>query len=305
MLKKLKEESKKFGLPLWQLPDFLIIAMAFVNVVVMIITYCWAEKIMDDPREAVLLVAAESALILIIGNVMTESSKKVINIYKLKEEFVDLISHQVRTPLTNIKWNLELLEKNKNKPKEKYISRLAESVEKMSDLVNDFVYLSRLERSKKEMDLKEVDFEEMIKESIKDNKLYAGTKNVSIFFEKNDNEDFCIKADNKKLGVVLDNIINNAIKYSYEGGKVEIYLKKEEDRAIVEIKDNGCGIKKKGKNRIFEKFYRSPEAVKISTEGTGVGLFVAKSLADEMQGSIDFQSEEEKGTTFFVEFPLC
>ncbi|MFW5884880.1 MAG: sensor histidine kinase [Patescibacteria group bacterium] len=305
LFQKLKEDAQKYGVSIWKLPDVLLLEMAAVNIFAMVATYWWAQSAMSDPREGVLLVAAEAVLILFIGNLIAESSRKVIDNYKLKEEFIDLISHQVKTPLTSIKWNIELLNEKKTKGQERYIQRLTNSAEKMSELVSDFIYLSRLSRSKKEIHLEKVDLKELIKEVVKENELFSRAKGIKIktkFFSK---DEFCVKADRKKLEIALDNLVNNATKYSYEKSEVKIEAWKEDGRVIVAVKDEGCGIKKENQKRIFEKFYRAENAVKATSDGTGVGLYVAKTLIEEMRGKIWFDSEEDKGTDFYVSFHLC
>jgi hypothetical protein len=305
LFKKLRKDARRYGVSVWKLPDILLLEMAAVNMIAMVITYWWAQGVMSDPREGVLLVAAEAVLILFIGNVIAESSKKVIDNYKLKEEFIDLISHQVKTPLTSIKWNIELLNEKKTKKQEKYMQRLADSAEKMSELVSDFVYLSRLDRSKKEIHLEELNLKSLIKKVVKDNGLFSRAKEIKIKTKIFSEKEVCIKADKKKLEIALDNIVNNAIKYSYEKSEVRVEIWEEENKAIVSVKDNGCGIKKENQRRIFEKFYRAENAVKAASDGTGVGLYVAKTLIEEMGGSVWFDSSENEGTNFYVSFPLC
>ena len=111
--RRVKDEARRYGVPFWKLPDFLILMMAFINILGMLFTYYLALNFVDDPRTAVIFVAIESAIILIIGNIVAESSRKVIANYRLKEEFIDLVSHQIRNPITNVKWNLELLGQEK------------------------------------------------------------------------------------------------------------------------------------------------------------------------------------------------
>lgn len=305
LFQKLKEDSQKYGVSIWKLPDVLLLEMAAVNILAMVATYWWAQSAMSDPREGVLLVAVEAVLILFIGNLIAESSRKVMDNYKLKEEFIDLISHQVKNPLTSIKWNIELLNEKKTKEQERYMQRLTSSAEKMSELVGDFVYLSRLSRSKKEIHLEKVDLKKLTEEVVKENELFSQAKGIKIktkFFPK---DEFCVKADRKKLEIALDNLVNNAIKYSYEKSEVKIEAWREESRVIVAVKDNGCGIKKENQKRIFEKFYRAENAVKAASDGTGVGLYVAKTLIEEMRGKIWFDSEEDKGTDFYISFRHC
>ena len=302
--KKLKQESREYGVPIWKLPDFLIILMAFVNIVGMLSTYYLALNFVDDPRTAVFFVAIESALILVIGNIIAESSRKIINNYKLKEEFIDLISHQIRTPITNVKWNLEFLNNEKlTQKQERYVKRLTESTEKITSLVNDFVYLSRLDQSKRELILKKVDIQKIVQEILTDFKIFADSKNIKLNFEK-DCQHCLAKTDQKKIKIVLGNIIENAIKYSFEESEIGIVIQENRSNLIVKISDQGCGIDAQSKPFVFDKFYRAIDAKKLSADGTGVGLYISKVLLKEMDGEIWFESEKDKGSIFYIKIPI-
>lgn len=304
IIQKFKKESKDYGVPIWKLPDVLILMMAVVNITGMLFTYYLASNFVDDPATTVVFVAVESAIILIVGNIIAESSRKVISNYRLKEEFIDLISHQIRTPMTNIKWNLELLNEEKmNEKQNRYVDRLAESVEKITSLVNDFVYLSRLDQSKKELILRKFDVKKILKDVLKDFKMFASSKNIEMVIES-DCEDCWVKTDQKKIKIVLSNMIENALKYSYDDSKVEINLYKKRTNLIIKISDQGCGIDRQSQPFIFDKFYRAMDAKKLSADGTGVGLYISKVLLRDMAGEIWFKSEENKGTDFYISLPL-
>jgi len=305
IIQRAREEAQRYGVPIWKLPDFLILIMAFVNIIGMLSTYYLALNFVDDPRTAVIFVAIESAIILIIGNIVTESSKKIIVNYQLKEEFVDLVSHQIRNPITNVKWNLELLSGEKlNKKQAKYVERLIESVENIVSLVNDFVYLSRLDQSKKELACQKIDLGKIVANLIKDMKIFASARGVKIKLKDTSKNSF-VKTDQKKIKIVLNNVLENALKYSYEKGKVEVEIYNEKDNLIIKTTDHGCGIEKDAHSRIFDKFYRSEDAKKLAADGTGVGLYVSKVLLEEMDGEIWFESEKDEGSTFYVSLATC
>jgi len=304
IIEKLKEASRQYGVPIWKLPDILILLMAFINIIVMLSTYYLALNFVDDPRTAVLFVAVESAVILIVGNIIAESSRKIISNYRLKEEFIDLVSHQIRTPITNVKWNLEFLsQENLTQKQEKYVDRLIESVEKITSLVNDFVYLSRLEQSKKELILKKTDVKKVISDIIRDFEIFASSKNIKFHFSNNGENKFC-KTDQKKIKIILNNIIENSLKYSDENSRVKIDLFNKRKNLIIKIEDSGCGIEVESQPHIFDKFYRANGAQKISADGTGVGLYISKILLKELRGEIWFESEKGKGSSFFVSLPI-
>jgi len=300
---KVKEEAAQYGVPFWKLPDFLILIMAFINITGMLFTYYLALNFVDDPRTAVVFVAIESAIILIVGSVVAESSRKVITSYKLKEEFIDLVSHQIRSPITNIKWNLELLKQEKTtKVQNKYVDRLASSVENVVSLVNDFVYLSRLEQSKKELTFQKIDIKKTIKVLLSEMKIFASSKGIKIRLIDNSDNSYT-KIDQKKTKIVINNVIENALKYSSDDSEVEIKLYNKKSKLIIEIIDDGCGISEESQPFIFDKFYRALDAKKLASDGTGVGLYVSKILLKEMNGEIWFDSKKDEGSIFFISLP--
>ncbi len=301
---KIKEESVQYGVPFWKLPDFLILIMAFVNIIGMISTYYLALNFVDDPRSAVIFVAIESAIILIIGSVVAESSRKVITNYRLKEEFIDLISHQIRSPITNVKWNLELLNKEKlNSKQQVYANRLADSAKNIISLVNDFVYLSRLEQSKKELILQKIDIKEIIKTILQETKIFASSKNIKFKFIDNSKIN-CVRTDEKKIRIVLNNVIENALKYSYDNSEIKIEIYNKRNCLNIKIIDEGCGIEDESQDFVFDKFYRAQAAEKLAVDGTGVGLYISKIILKEMKGKIWFESEKNKGSIFYISLPV-
>jgi len=304
IIQKVRDESRQYGVPFWKLPDFLILIMAFVNIIGMLFTYYLALNFVDDPRTAVIFVAIESAIILVIGSIVAESSRKVITNYRLKEEFIDLVSHQIRSPITNVKWNLELLSQEKLTIKQKkYIERLGGSVENIVSLVNDFVYLSRLDQSKKELTLKKVDLIKTVKSVMKEMKLFSSSRGIKIKFADNSSLKYA-RTDQKKIEIVLNNVLENAVKYSYEESEIEVEVYDKRDRLIIRVEDRGCGISSESQPFIFDKFYRAMDAKKLAADGTGVGLYVSKILLKEMNGEIWFESKKEEGTTFFISLPV-
>lgn len=305
IIQKIRDEARQYGVPFWQLPDFLILIMAFINITGMLFTYYLALNFVDDPRTAVIFVAIESAIILIIGNVVAESSRKVISNYRLKEEFIDLVSHQIRSPITNVKWNLELLDQGKLTRKQaKYVDRLAESVENIISLVNDFVYLSRLDQSKKELTLKRTNMKSLVEGVLGEMKIFATSRSIKLKFINNCKNTFA-RTDQKKVKIVITNVIENALKYSYEKGEVEVEIYNKRNDLIVKTKDQGCGIEHSSQPFIFDKFYRAMDAKELSADGTGVGLYVAKVLLKEMDGEIWFESEKGQGSTFYLSLPTA
>jgi signal transduction histidine kinase len=299
-----KKQSREYGVPFWRLPDFLLVIMAVLNILAMGVTYYWATQLMEDPREAVFLVAIESILILVITNVFVESDKKIIDNQKIKKEFINIISHQIRSPVTVIKWNLEMIENSGVPEKQKeYLDRVSGATKKMEELVNDFINLSRLERKEK-IALKKVQADQIIKEAVKSSSTLAKIKNVKVKIELDENNT-CVMADQERLQIVFDNLVDNAIKYSNPQEKVTVEGEIENDEFLVKIRNKGVMIKQKDYKNIFKKFYRTDEARKYASTGSGLGLYICKTLLNKMGGDIWIGVSTKKEVVFFVTLPVC
>ena len=143
----------------------------------------------------------------------------------------------------------------------------------------------------------------IIEEIIKILEPLARPKNLQISLE-GCREECLIFGDTEKLKLVLENLMSNAVKYTPSGGKIEIRLAKDGGRAVFSVKDNGVGIPESQQKRVFEKFFRGDNVVKHQTEGTGLGLYIAKNIIEQSGGKIWFKSREDEGTTFFFSLPL-
>ena len=304
LIKKYKTEAQMYGIPFWKLPDILFVEMAIVNIAVMLVSYWLISYGVDDPAFVIFPIMLEAVVILIIGNIITETSKEIIENQKLKKEFINIISHQMRTPLTASKWSLELLKKEKDEQKkDRYIDKIIEANERMMGIVNDFVHLARMSEEVKEIKAEKFEVSELIKSIIRNDKFFSEIQNVEIEYKNEDGEIF-VNADRLKAEVVFSNLIDNALKYSPPHTKIEVILKKDDENFIAEIKDRGIGIGEETKKYIFTKFYRSDGARRTCSSGTGIGLYFCKIITTKMNGRIWFNSKEGIGTSFFVSLPL-
>lgn len=247
---------------------------------------------------------------------------------KAKTEFVSLASHQLRTPLSAVRWYSEMLlagDAGEVIPEQKkYIEEIYRGNQRMIGLVNALLDVSRIEMGTFIMESKSVDVVKLAQDVIDDNKLHISEKRISfsgVFQKKIIN----IQSDPKVLYIVLQNILSNAIKYTPEGGKVELSIfheefdknnvkggnsgakdknNKMEKFIIIKILDSGYGIPKDQQSKIFTKLFRANNVVGKDTQGTGLGLYIAKSIVDQSGGNIWFESNENKGTVFYVRLPI-
>lgn len=229
---------------------------------------------------------------------------------RMKTEFVSVASHQLRTPLTGIKWFTELLIKGKagklNKKQADFLQQVSASNERMIALVNDLLSVSRIETGRKfTIEKKKVDIVEIITQVLSDNISLARDKKVKIIKCKSRVKQFKIVVDGDKIRQVFHNLISNAIKYSKEKGKVKINCDHgKKDEVVFSIEDNGAGIPKDQQKRIFEKFFRADNIAVRGIEGTGLGLYIAKAIVEAHGGKMWFKSAENKGSVFYFSLPM-
>lgn len=228
---------------------------------------------------------------------------------RMRSEFVSIASHQLRAPLTAISWYLEMLvdeKTNSNLTDEQkgYISMVSEGNRKMTLLVNDLLDISRLESGKDLQFIKsESDIIEVVKDVIEEQKGLITQKNQVLEVTQNPEGPITLNMDKDKIRQVIVNLVNNAIKYTKDGGKISVHTELLDGNVRINISDSGIGIPKEQQSRIFEKFFRSDNAVSIQAQGSGLGLYVAKEVVEKHGGRIEFQSEVDKGTTFTVILP--
>ncbi|HRU74186.1 MAG TPA: ATP-binding protein [Caldisericia bacterium] len=226
----------------------------------------------------------------------TSSIKKI---EEVKRDFVRDASHELKTPLTAIKGFVETLEEEVEE--KKYIEIIKRNVDRMINIINDLITLSKLEDKDVVLEISEFDFIEMINNVIKIFSNKIKERNLKIKIDT-DNYNTKIKGDPYKLEQVFINLIDNAIKYTEEGGiNINYYLK--EDNAVIEIIDTGIGIPEEHLDRIFERFYVVNKSRSKELGGTGLGLSIVKHIIALHNGKIEVESEVGKGSKFIITIP--
>ena len=232
---------------------------------------------------------------------------------KLKQDpqidFVNLTSHQLRTPLSGTKWLLELLQKsdtgNLNTKQKDFIEKLYVSNERMIALVNDLLEVTRIEQGQIRLYLQPTDLALIIRGLIKNKEKEIKRKNLAISFTIEHEPFPKVRTEMNKIKQALVNILSNAISYTPDGGKIMIELKLEGDLALLVISDNGVGIPKEDQKLVFTRFFRSANATKMETSGTGLGLYISKAFIEASGGRLWFKSEPGKGTSFYFTLPVA
>ncbi|WP_438348130.1 ATP-binding protein [Paenibacillus sp. FA6] len=222
---------------------------------------------------------------------------------RMKSEFVSTVSHELRTPLASILGFSELLLHRELKPERqrKYIATIHQEAERLTQLVNDFLDLQRMETGIQFYDLKPVDIISLVKE-VKELQ-QASTADHRIIWKTSD-ELVSVFGDRDKLYQVLVNLVSNAIKYSPSGGEITITSHREGDKIWIDITDEGLGIPEQALSNVFTKFYRVDNSDRREIGGTGLGLAIVKEIITRHQGDVRVESQLGEGSTFSIILPM-
>lgn len=229
------------------------------------------------------------------------SKEKELN--ELKTNFLSLVSHEFKTPLSGILTSSLLLSKYKlgeEQPKrEKHIKKIADKVHYLNNILNDFLSLEKVETGKLTYNFSTFKLSEIIDDVLYNaNMLLKDGQHIKY---PNNISDISLLQDKKITGIILTNLVNNAIKYSGEHSVINITVEQDDRNTTIHVSDNGIGIPKKDQKSIFERYFRAKNVINI--QGTGIGLNIAKHHIENLGGSIHFKSEEQKGSTFTVIIP--
>ncbi len=233
---------------------------------------------------------------------------KLKELCSVKSDIVSIAAHQIRTSLSAMKWIIKMFldgDVGKMTPEQENLMRKAyEGNDRAIGVVSELLLVNKTEDIlDKKYNFAKVDLVELINSVLFDFTGEAFAKGVEIIFLKPE-KTHSANADKDKTRVVLQNLIENAIKYSDMHGKVFITLKEKDNMMQVSVKDTGIGISDQGRSKIFQKFYRDPEAEKKEVVGSGIGLYTSQRIIADHGGQIWFESGEGEGTTFFFTLPI-
>jgi len=266
-------------------------------------SFCMAsqEQIEELDRTAKLLVRRDFDL--------QQANDQLRELAQAKTQFVSVAAHQLRTPLSGIKWTFQMLLSGDfgplNKEQFEALERGNTMNNQMIRLVSDLLDVARIESGKfdrsqfTDIDLNKflLELRDLFLEKERDNKIDLEIKIPEL-------GEVVLSGDGKRLQMVFQNLIDNAFNYTLAGGKISVSYEIKGDKIEFKIQDTGIGISKEEIPRLFNKFFRGHDALKMKTEGTGLGLYISLSIIKLHDGDIWLESEKGKGTTFFFDIPL-
>lgn len=303
----IKKQAEDLGVSVWQTPGFLFLLMGIITVAVMAAVYVIASNY-DSPELLVISECVVVAVIMTIGNFIIQSVEQVAKANKMKTEFVSIASHQLKTPLSQVNWEVELLlschRQGLNDNQMGIIKTISSSNSKMIRLVNDLLDVARIDQGKLAFFKEKFEIIKLIADIANNNSQLAEKHKVIIQIKKPNSHFQIVEGDRRRIGVAIDNLLSNAIKYSMPGDRAELSAEKKGTKIVVCVKDNGLGIPCHQQNQVFQKFFRSDNSARYQEDGTGLGLYIAKNIVEQSGGKIWFNSEENKGSEFCFSLPL-
>lgn len=227
--------------------------------------------------------------------------------YETKSELVSIMVHQLRTPLSALKWSLKMLLDGDlgslSDEQKSILSRSHASNDRMIQLVNDILNVDRIEAGELQYHFTPVNLVALLENLVEEASFKADELGVALTLNK-PTEMSSVQADEEKIKVVFRNLIDNALKYTPRGGSVAVNIEATGERVKVCVKDTGIGISQEDQQNIFSKFFRGLNATRVESEGSGLGLFVTRAIVRKHSGDIEFTSGTDQGTTFCVSVPF-
>jgi len=300
-------QCKKYRLSLWQCPYFLFLVMGILIIIIVLTSYAIGIRYIEEPEIIALIILFLAGILFLITFIIIRSFERMAEVTRLRMEFTNILIHQLSAPLTNLSWAIEVLSSGGIGKIEgnqmAYLKILKENIQRMREMTQDLITISKIEEKtlfikKEKISLVKIiqDFIFKFQPSISNLKL-----KLKFDFPENLPEIF---TDPNLIKIVIENLLDNAIRYNKEGGEIKIFLGQKEKNIYFEIKDEGIGILKEDQKFIFQKFFRAKNVISQQPYGSGLGLYITKSILKELAGKISFKSEEGKGSIFWFTLPI-
>ncbi|MGH3035510.1 MAG: PAS domain S-box protein, partial [Gaiellaceae bacterium] len=260
------------------------------------------ERVLAEEERERLLAEAQQA-----RADLTAQNERLLELDRLKDEFIALVSHELRTPLTSIRGYVELLRDGEagelNEEQLQFLAVVERNSHRLLHLVGDLLFLAQVEAGKLALDLGAVDLGAVASDSVETARPAADEKGVILTLATGPAP--LLAGDRARLAQLLDNLVSNALKFTPAGGRVDVRVRAVSGDAVVEVRDSGIGIPSGEHQHLFQRFFRTSNATAHAIQGTGLGLAISKAIVDAHGGRITVASQENEGTTFQVVFPIA
>ncbi len=235
---------------------------------------------------------------------LQEQNERLREADRLKDEFVALISHDLRTPLTSIMGYLELALDSDEMPETErgYLEVVDRNANRLLQLVNDLLFVAGVEAGEVDLRFDELDLPALVRQAVEEALPRARAKSIALECETEPVPS--VSADRGRMFQLLDNLVSNAIKFTPESGRAAVRLSRRDDVVRLEVADSGVGIAPEDQRRIFERFFRTSNTRDGQIPGTGLGLYIARAIVEAHGGWIGVESRPGAGTCFRVDLPL-
>lgn len=295
------QQLRRLGLSFWQWPP---VIFAIMIVVTLGVTFFVSSQFILGIREAVLIVAILGVFYLLFGYFIFSSFRKMVEAQRMEEQMYFLTSKQLKAPLQGLEDAAQFLEKEM-RPDERvrsHISEIQDSTRKMKRAVDFFLQIREFEKGEAEIELESFKLGDLIRSEIEDfNELVRDT-GFDLILEIPSNLPRA-RGNRDKVGIVIQNYIDNAVKYSPAGGRITIKVERRQDEIKFSVSDQGIGISEKDKKFVFKKYFRASNAKGIIGKGTGMGLYISKLIIEACGGEVGFESEKDAGSEFWFTLP--
>jgi signal transduction histidine kinase len=279
---------------------------AFVITTVAAITGLMVQRLIDDTRRRAVLLQEQTDSLTRVSAQLAAQNERLLELDRLKDEFVATASHELRTPLTSLSGYLEMsldpAEGPLSPTRESHLRIVQRNADRLAVLVDQLLFLARADSHPLELDRQPVDLAEILNEAAETARPAARAKNVTLRIEGDPLLE--VLADRPQLLRVVDNLVANAIKFTPDDGTVRLAARREGDTAVLEVTDTGLGIPRAEQPDLFNRFFRGTNAIEKAIPGSGLGLAISQVIAEAHGSTIQVESTAGAGSTFRLALPL-
>jgi signal transduction histidine kinase len=280
---------------------------ALVLTTVSVVAGLMVQRLSEDSRRRNALLQEQTDSLTRVSAQLSAQNERLLELDRLKDEFVATASHELRTPLTSLSGYLEMsldpAEGPLSPTRESHLKIVQRNAGRLAALVDQLLFLARADSQRLELDRQRVDLAEILGEAAETARPAAGAKNIALLVNGEEPQE--VLADRPQLVRVVDNLVTNAVKFTPEGGTVRLEARREGSDAVLEVTDSGAGISAAEQPELFNRFFRGADAIEKATPGSGLGLAISQVIAEAHGSAIEVESSPGSGSTFRLALPLA